>query len=89
MSETNLAGLTIALQKATEGFMAIMDRPKDNDLIEIRQLLLTVLMKTKYDEITLTYTLSGFILTSERYQQIYKKEAYLTPRHRIIRWYDW
>ena len=89
MSETNLAGLTIALQKVKEGFTEIVDIPKDNDLIEIRKLLLTVLMKTKYDELTLTHTLSGFILTSERYQQIYKKGAYLTPHHRIIRWYDW
>ena len=79
MSETNPADLTIALQKSTEGFTAIVDRPKYNDVIEIRQLLLPVLMKTKYDEISLTHNLLVFILTSERYQQIYKKGAYLTP----------
>ena len=51
MSETKPADLTLALQKATEGFTAIVDRPTDNYLIEIRQLLLPVLMKTKYDDL--------------------------------------
>ena len=54
MSETNPADITLALQKATEGFTAIVDRPMDNDIIEIRQLFLPVLMKTKYDELMLT-----------------------------------
>ena len=79
MSETKPDNLTLALQKATEGFTAIVDRPTDNDLIEIRQLLVPVLMKTKYYELTLTYNLSGAILSSERYQQIYKKGAYIIP----------
>ena len=56
-----------------------MDRPTDNDLIEIRQLLAPVLTKTKYDELTITHNLSGVILPSERYQHIYKKGAYLFP----------
>ena len=34
-------------------------------------------MKTKYDDLTLTHNLSGVILPSERYEQIYKKGAYL------------
>ena len=51
----------------------------DNDLIEIRQLLVPVLMKTNYDELTLSHNLSGVILPSERYQKIYKKWAYLIP----------
>ena len=54
MSETKPEDLTLALQKATKGFTAIVDRPTDTDIIDIRQLLLPVLMKTKYDEITLT-----------------------------------
>ena len=77
MLATNPADLTLALQKATEGFTEIVDFPTDNDLIEIRQLLLPVLMKTKNDELTLTHNLSGVILPSERYEQIYKKGAYL------------
>ena len=36
-------------------------------------------MKKKYDELTLTHNLSGVILPSERYQQIYKKGAYVIP----------
>ena len=47
MSATKPANLTLALQKATEGFTAIVDRPKDKDLVEICQLIVTVLMKKK------------------------------------------
>ena len=36
-------------------------------------------MKTKYDELTLTQNLSGVILPSECYEQIYKKGDYLIP----------
>ena len=49
MSATKPADLTLAIQKATEGFTVIVDRPTDNDLIDIRQLLVPVLMKTKYE----------------------------------------
>ena len=49
----------------------------DNDTIEIWQLLLTVLMKTKYDELNLTHNLSGVIIPTERYKHIYKNGAYL------------
>ena len=62
MSETKPADLTLAIQKATEGFMVIVDRPTDNDLIEIRKLLVPVLMKTTYDELTLQHNLSGVVL---------------------------
>ena len=79
MSATKPADLTLALQKAMEGFTAIVDWPTDNDLIEIRQILVSVLMKTKYDELNLTQNLSGVILPSKSYQQIYKKGAYLIP----------
>ena len=79
MSANKPADLTLALQKATEGFMAIVDLPMDNDLIEIRQLLLTVVMKTKYDELTLTHNILGVILPSEPYEHIYKKGDYLIP----------
>ena len=68
MSATQPADLTLTLQKATEGFTVILDRPMDNDLIEIQQLLLPVLMKTKYDELTLTHNLSGVILPAESYE---------------------
>ena len=86
MSATKPADLTLTLQKATEGFTEIVDRPTDNDLIEIRQLLIPVLMKTKYDELTLTHNLSGGILPSKRYGHIYKKGAYVTPP--VITLYD-
>ena len=79
MSATKPANLTFALQKATEGFTEIVDCPTDNDIIQIRQLLLPVLMKTKYYKITLTQNLLGVILPTESYEHIYKKEAYLIP----------
>ena len=66
MSETKPADLTLTLQKATEGFTAIIDQPTDTDIINIRQLLFPVLMQTKYDKITLTDNLSGVIITTER-----------------------
>ena len=61
MLSTNPADLTLSIQKATEGFTAIVDRPTDNNIIDIRLLLLPVLMKTKYDNITLTRNLPGVI----------------------------
>ena len=79
MSATKPAELTLAIQKATEGFTVIVDRPTDNDLIEIRQLLIPVLMKTTYDELTLQHNLAGVILPTERYEQIYKKGDYVIP----------
>ena len=60
--------------------MVIVDHPTNIYLIDIRQLILPVLMRTKYDEITLMHNLSGVIIPSERYGQIYKIGAYLmTP----------
>ena len=79
MSATKPSDITLALQKVTERFTEIVDHPTDNDIIDIFQLLLFVLMKTEYDELTLTHNLSGVILTSKRYEQIYKKGAYLIP----------
>ena len=79
MLETKPAKLTLTIQKETEGFTVIVDRPTDNDLIKIRQLLVPVLMKTTYDELTLQHNLSGAILPAERYEQIYKNWAYAIP----------
>ena len=61
MSATKQAELTLAIQKATEGFTVIVDRPTDNNLIEIRQLLVPVLMKTTHNELTLQHNLPGVI----------------------------
>ena len=66
--------------------MAIVDRTTDNYLIEIHQLLLPVLMKKKYDELTSTKKLLGVVLPSRRYEHIYKKWAYLIPP--VIALYD-
>ena len=86
MSATKPAELTLAIQKATEGFTVIVDRPTDNDLIEIRKLLVPVLMKTTYDELTLQHNLAGVLLPTERYEQIYKNGAYAIPP--VIPLYD-
>ena len=37
MSATKPVDLTLALQKATEGFTAILYRPADTEIIDIRQ----------------------------------------------------
>ena len=71
MLETKPADITLALQKATEGFTAIVDRPTNKEIIDIQQVLLPILMKTKYDDLTLTRNLSGVILPTERYNHIY------------------
>ena len=86
MSATKPAELTLAIQKATEGFTVIVDRPTDNDFIEIRQLLVTVLMRKTYDKLTLEHNLSGVILPAERYEQIHKNGAYVIPP--VIQLYD-
>ena len=70
MSETKQADLTLTLQKASEGLTAIIYRPMDTDIIDIWQLLLHVLMKTKYETFTLTHNLSRVILPTERYTHI-------------------
>ena len=70
MSETKPADLTLSLQKAKEGFTAIVYWPTDTDIIDIRQLLLPVLIQTKYDELTFTHNLSGVILPMDRYGHI-------------------
>ena len=75
MSATKPAELTLAIEKATEGFTVIVDRPTDNDLIEIRQLLVPVLMNTTYDELKLKHNLAGVILPMERYEAIYKERG--------------
>ena len=50
MSETKPAELTLATQKTTEGFTVIVDRPTDNDLIEIRKLVVCSLHQDGYEE---------------------------------------
>ena len=86
MSATNPDDLALSLQKATEVFTAIVDLPKDMDIIDIQQLLLPVLMKTNYDKLTLTHNLSGVILPTKHYEHIYSNKAYLIPP--VIALYD-
>ena len=87
MSATKPAELTLAIQKATEGFTVIVDRPTDNDLIKIRKLLVPALMRTTYNDLTLQHNLSGVILPAGRYEQIYKNGAFaIPPCHPTLRW---
>ena len=79
MSTTKPVDITLALQKVTEGFTAIVDWPIDTDIIDISQLLLPVLMRTKYDELTLNHNLYGVIIPIDRYEHIYAKGAYSIP----------
>ena len=59
-----------------EVFTALVDRPTDNDIINIRKLLLPVLMTMKYDKFTLIHNLLGVILPSKRYEEVYLNGAY-------------
>ena len=59
-----------------EVFTALVDCPTDNDIINIRKLLLPVLMTMKYDKFTLTHNLLGVILPSKRYEEVYSNGAY-------------
>ena len=86
MSATKPADITLDLQKDKKVFTAILDQPTDTDIIDIWKLLLPVLMKTKYDEHTLIYNLSGVIIPPERYEHIYSKGAYSIPP--VISQYD-
>ena len=76
MSETKPADITLALQKATEGFTAIVDCSTDTDIIDIQKIILPVLMKTKYEKLTLTHNLLEVILPTKRYAHIYSKGDY-------------
>ena len=76
MSSTKPEYLNLALHNAIEGFTSIVDQPTDTDIINICQLILPVLMQTKYDELTLTHNLSGFIIPTDRYKHIYWKGLY-------------
>ena len=60
-----------------KGFTSIADCPTYTNIIDIIQLLLTVLKKKKYDELTLTHNLLGVILSTKRYEHIYSNEDYL------------
>ena len=86
MSVTNPEDITLILQKATEGVTAIVDWSTDTDIIDIQQLLLPVLMNTKYDDLTLTHNLSGFIFPTYRCKYIYSKGVYSIPP--VITSYD-
>ena len=86
MLATKPVDLTLPLKKETEGFTAILDRPTDTKIINIRQILLPALMKKKYDELILTHNLFGFILPTYRYGHIYSKGAYSIPP--VIAIYD-
>ena len=41
-------------------------------------------MKTKYDELTLTHNLSGVILPTERYEEVYSNGAYAIPEVIVV-----
>ena len=74
MSATNTSDITLALQNATEGFTATVDRPTDTEIIDIRQLLFPVLMEPKYNELTLTHNLSG-VISQQTGTNIYTQRA--------------
>ena len=71
MSATKPYGLTLAIEKASEGFAAIATKPTDDDIVNISQLLVPVLMSTKYYELKNKHNLSGVVLIPIHYENIY------------------
>ena len=84
MLTTKTYNLTLTLQKATEGFTAIADQPTDIDIIDTCQLLLPILMQTKYSELKLTHNLSGVILPTGMYKHIYGKTSVFNSVHSCL-----
>ena len=62
MSATKPGELTLAIEKSSKVFAAIAKKPTDDDIFNFRQLLVLVLMITKYGELKNKHNLSGFIL---------------------------
>ena len=86
MSATKPEDIALTLQNATEGFIAIVDQPTYTHIINIRELLLLVLIQTKYNDITLRHNLPGVIFIMDKYEHIYRKGAYsISP---VVALYD-
>ena len=79
MSSTKPEELSLAIEKANELFAAIATKPTDDDIVNIRQLLVPVLMSTKYDELKNKHNISGVILPHIRYENIYGVVPFLIP----------
>ena len=62
----------LAIAKATQGFVETTEKYTDKYIVNIRKLLTPVLIKVKpYDQINNQHSLSGVILTEDRYKHIY------------------
>ena len=71
MSATKPAELTLAIEKASKGFAVIATKPTDDKIFKILQLLVPVLVSTKYDELKKEHNLSVVILPQIHYENIY------------------
>ena len=81
------ADLTLAIAKATHGFVAKTNKPTDEYIVNIRKVLTTVLMKVKpYGQLKNQHSLDGVILTEDCYKNIYKKGPYVVPS--VVNVYD-
>ena len=64
--------LTLAIAKATQGFVATADKPTDEYIVNIRKVLIPVLMKVKpYNQLNSQHSLTGVILIEDCYKHIY------------------
>ena len=72
--------LTLAIAKATQGFVETTEKYTDKYIVNIRKLLTPVLIKVKpYDQINNQHSLAGAILIEDRYKHIYKHGPYVVP----------
>ena len=58
--------LTLAIAKATQGFLATTNKPTDKYIVNIMKVLTPVLMKVKpYEKLKNQHSLDGVILTED------------------------
>ena len=65
--------LTVAIAKATQGFVATTNKPNDEYIVNLKKILTPVLIKVNpYDQLYNQHSLAGVILTEDCYMYIYK-----------------
>ena len=74
------ADLTLAIAKATKGFVARASKPTYEYIFSIKKVLTQVLMRVNtYIETNIQHNLAGVVFASSRYETIYNKGTFVVP----------
>ena len=74
------ADLTLAIAKATHGFVETNDKPTNKYIVSIRKVLTPVLIRVKLcKQLKNQHSLAGVILTEYRYKNICMQGPYVVP----------